>query len=117
MVFFMLLMGILDFGQMLFFRASIGERMRGALRGGAIAYDATAIQNYVLYGTRTPADGATPSLNLTSSMVSVTRLDANTSADRVQITVSNYPIVFFSPVLARRVVSAPIVAMQAMETP
>ncbi len=116
-VFFMLVMGIVDIGQILFTRASIAERMRGALRGGAIGYDATAIQNYVLYGTRTPASGATPSFNLTSSMVNVTRLDQNTSADRVQITVSNYPVIFYTPFLARRTVAAPIVAVQASEAP
>lgn len=117
MVFFMLVMGLIDFGQVLFLRASIQERMRGALRSGAIAYDETAIKNYVLYGTRTPADGATPSFNLTSSMVSVTRPGQDTSADRVQITVSNYPIIFYTPILSRRVVSGPIVAVQSMETP
>jgi len=119
MVFFMLVMGLIDFGQVLFLRSSIQERMRGALRTGAINYDETAIKNYVLYGTRTPASGATPSFNLTSSMVSVLRptADLNTPADRIQITISNYPIVFYTPILARRAVSGPIVAVQAMETP
>jgi Flp pilus assembly protein TadG len=117
MVFFMLVMGLIDFGQVLFLRSSIQERMRGALRSGAISYDQTAITNYVLYGTRTPASGATPSFNLTSSMVAVNRLDANTSADRIQITISNYPVIFYTPILARRSVSGPIVAVQAMETP
>lgn len=119
MVFFMLVMGLIDFGQVLFLRSSIQERMRGALRTGAINYDATAIQNYVLYGTRTPASGATPSFNLTPSMVSVYRppADVGKTADRIQITISNYPIIFYTPIMARRAVSGPIVAVQAMETP
>jgi hypothetical protein len=69
----------------------------------------------VLYGAATPPDGATPSFNLTSSMVQVSRFDAKAAEDRVVITVANYPVEFFSPFIARRVTGKPIVGVQSME--
>jgi len=116
-VVFAVLIGIMDMGQFLFLRASVQERIRGALREGVILYDPAAIENQVLYGTPTPADGAIPSFNLTADMVEVTRLDANTSADRVKVTVSNYPIDFYTPFVAGRVIGAPIYAVASMEQP
>jgi len=110
-----LLIGVMDLGQILFMRASVMERVRAALRAGVITYDPTAIQNIVLYGKASPAEGAMPSFNLTSSMVTVTRLNANESSDRVQISVTNYPLDFYTPMVARRVIGRPIVVVQAME--
>ena len=110
-----LLIGIGDLAQVLFVHQSLVERVREGLRYGVITYDASAIQNIVLYGTATPANGATPSFNLTSSMVQVSRYDVKASEDRVVITVSNYPIEFFSPWIAGRLVGKPIVAFQPME--
>ena len=110
-----LLIGIMDFGQILFLRQSVHERVRAGLRAGVITYEPTAIKNMVLYGTASPAEGAQPSFNLTSSMVTVTRLDANEASDRVQVSVTNYPLDFYTPMMARRVIGRPIVVVQAME--
>jgi hypothetical protein len=110
-----LLVGIIDLGQILFVRASVLERVRAGLRAGVITYDPTAIQNMVLYGNAAPAEGAQPSFNLSSSMVTVTRLNANETSDRVQISVTNYPIDFYTPLVARRVIGRPIVLVQSME--
>src|SRR6185436_3239058 len=110
-----LLISIMDLGQILFLRTSVTERVRAALRAGVVTYDATAIQNMVLYGKATPAVGAKPSFNLTSSMVTVTRLNANESSDRVKISVTNYPLDFYTPMMAKRVIGRPIVVVQAME--
>jgi Flp pilus assembly protein TadG len=115
MVILGMLIGILDIGQVLFIRASVQERVRDALRQGVIEYDAAAIQNHVLYGTRTPAEGAQPAFNLTAGMVEVTRLDQNTAADRVKVTVSNYPIDFYTPFIAGRITGPPIYAVAPME--
>ena len=115
LVFLALLIGIGDLGQVLFIQQSLVERIRQGLRYGVITYDATAIQKIVLYGTPTPADGAIPSFNLTSSMVQVSRYDAKAAEDRVVITVSNYPIEFFSPWVAGRLTGKPIVGVQPME--
>jgi hypothetical protein len=114
-VFLMLLIGIADVGQVLFMHASLVERMREGLRYGVITYDAAAIQNIVLYGTASPPQGATPSFNLTASMVSVSRMDANAAEDRVVITLANYPIQFFTPYIATRTTGKTIVEVQAME--
>ena len=115
LVFLALMIGIGDLGQVLFIQQSLVERIRQGLRYGVITYDATAIQKIVLYGTATPSDGATPSFNLTSSMVQVSRYDAKAPEDRVVITVSNYPIEFFSPWIAGRLTGRPIVGVQPME--
>lgn len=115
-VFITVLLGMMDMGQVLFQRASVVERVRNAVREGVITYDPTAIRNMVLYGTATPADGAVPAFNLSADMVEVTRLDANTSADRVEVRVSNYPIDFYTPFIAGRVTGPPIALVAPMET-
>lgn len=115
MIFLTLMIGVIDVGQALFLRASLTERMRGALRSGVVGYDPVEVKNLVLYGTRSPEVGAVPSLRLTEAMVAVTRLDTNTPADRIRITVSNYPIIFLTPVLAGQITSAPIIVVQALE--
>jgi len=115
LIFITMLVGIGDLAQVLVIHQSLVERVRTALRYGVITYDPTAIQNMVLYGAATPPDGATPVFNLTSSMVQVSRFDDKTSEDRVVITLSNYPVEFFSPFIAGRVTGRPIVAVQSME--
>lgn len=110
-----LIIGIMDLGQILFLRQSVQERVRAALRAGVITYDPEAIKNIVLYGKANPPEGAKPSFNLTSSMVSVTRLNPNESSDRIKITVTNYPIDFYTPMVAKRIIGRPIVAVLAME--
>ena len=114
-VFLMLLIGIADVGQMLFMHVSLVERVREGLRYGVITYDTTAIKNIVVYGTASPPDGATPSFNLTTSMVNVSRMDAKAPEDRIVITVSNYPIQWFTPYIATKTTGKPIVEAQAME--
>jgi hypothetical protein len=114
-VFLLVSIGIADIGQFMFQHESIVERVRAGLRYGVITYDPAAIRNVVLYGTSTPVSGATPSFNLTSSMVEVTRLDANAIEDRIRITVSNYPVDFYTPFIARRITGKPIVAIQPVE--
>ena len=110
-----LIVGIMDMGQILFLRGSVLERVRAGLRAGVITYDPAAIKNIVLYGKAVPAEGAHPAFNLTSSMVTVTRLNANESSDRVQISVTNYPLDFYTPLVARRIIGRPIVLVQSME--
>jgi hypothetical protein len=114
-VFMMMVIGIVDFAQVLFTHVSLVERVREGLRYGVITYDAAAIQNIVLYGTASPPQGATPSFNLTANMVSVSRMDANAAEDRVVITLSNYPIQFFTPYIATKTTGKTIVEAQSME--
>jgi len=112
LVFLMILFSTFDFGQALFLHQSIVERVRAAVRYGAVnSYDGTgtAIQNYVLYGQPTaPAPGTPTFYSLTPSMVSVQRADAGTEDDRIVVTVKNYPYVFLTPFLAEQKTGAPI---------
>lgn len=110
-----LLIGIADVGQFLFLHASVMERMRGALRHGALDYDPVEIENLMLYGKTQPEEGDQPSFNLTAEMVEVTRIDELTSADRVMITVSNYPIDFFTPGFAGRYTGPTLLGVLPME--
>ena len=116
LVFLMTLIGIIDFGQLLFIHETMVERMRSGLRYGVVTYDATAISNLVLYGTATPAEGQQPSFNLASNMVQVSRLDANQPEDRVMITISGYPVEFLTPFIAGRYTGKPIIGVLPMET-
>jgi hypothetical protein len=111
------LVGIMDMGQVLFMRASVGERMRAGLRYGAITYDTDKIRNMVLYGTSTPSETARPSFGLTATMVNVTRLDANTPADRLKITISNYPLIFYTPFIAGQIMGPTLYGVQTIEAP
>ena len=115
LAFLIAVIGILDMSQILFTHNTLVERVREGLRYGVITYDATKIRNVVLYGTATPADNATPPFHLTSNMVQVSRLDVNQPEDRVMITVSNYPVDFYTPFIAGRYTGKPIVGVLSME--
>ncbi len=93
-VFFALVVGLLDLGQMLFLHQTLMERAREAVRWGAVhRYDAPAMQNLVLYGTTTPAASDTPFWGLKPSNVSVSNPNCGAvpNADcRVRVVVTGY---------------------------
>jgi len=101
-LFFVLLIGIVDFGQFLFVQQGIVERARYAARWGALndPGDSTAIQNVVLYMQPTVPTGAVPAFGLTSSNVTVTTADAGTDNYRLMIKISSYKLTTLSPYLA-----------------
>jgi hypothetical protein len=110
LAFFLIVISVFDFGQVLYLHEGITERVRAALRYGTVnSYDGTAIQNYVIYGQPAPPPSANPDFSLTPAMVSVQRADAGTTDDRVTITVSNYPYLFLSPFIAGARTGSPIV--------
>jgi hypothetical protein len=124
LVFLVLLIGMLDVSQVLFIHQALVERARNAVRYGvAHNFDADAIRNLVLYN-RTSAPSPPPdqdqrdeppplptgAFGLTPSMVSVVRHDAGDTGDRVVVTIRNYPIRFFTPLIASVVTGRPIVA-------
>lgn len=105
LVFIVLLVGVLDVGQVLFVHQTLVERGRNALRYGVVRpFDADAIRNLVLYNqpTAPPGGQGVPGIfGLTPAMVSVTRQqDATSSIDRVVVTISDYPFRFFTPLIA-----------------
>lgn len=93
-VFLALFIGVFDVGEMLFVHQTLTDRARNAARWGAVnAFDATSIQNLVLYGATAPAQGQTPAFGLSASNVTVTRPAASigTPEDRIVVTII-YPV-------------------------
>jgi len=101
LVFMMVLISGFDVSLLLFVQQTLTERARTAARYGAVnAFDQSAIQNMVLYSQATEPVGGVPAFNLTRSMVTVVRSDAGTPEDRINVTVSNFPVQFLTPVVA-----------------
>jgi len=110
-VFFVLVIGILDFGQFLFVQHAIVERARAAARWGVVngATNTTAIRNMVLYYQPTaPDDTKTGSFGLTTDMIHVSTPDAGTDDYRLVLQVSGYSYTVLSPFLAGSYHGAPI---------
>lgn len=102
MAFLIILFGMIEIGEILFVHQTIAERIRNAVRWGAVnAWDSTnsptQISNLVLYGTTAPDPSTQPIFNLTSQNVSVTRPQPDYSAaDRIVVTVSGYALTFIT---------------------
>jgi Flp pilus assembly protein TadG len=116
MIFLPLSIGIMDFGQFLYFHQSLTERTRAAARYGAVhAFDATAIANVAIYNDPAGSNGGAnspllPYLNTTSGSdgcVSATLSDAGTDDARVRVTITNFPYNFliFPTTLNKRTMS------------
>lgn len=101
LVFMLTLLGSIDFGQILFFHLMLADRVRAGTRFAIVSvYDPTAIANMVVYNSSTVPSSGAGLFGLTTAMVQVTRYDAGTSTDRVEVAISNFPISFYSPWLA-----------------
>ena len=102
MAFLIILVGMIEIGQILFVHQTIAERIRSAVRWGSVnawddASSPTLISNIVRYGTTTPAQSAQPIFNLTSQNVTVTRPQPDYSAaDRIVVRVSGYALTFIT---------------------
>jgi Flp pilus assembly protein TadG len=99
LLFFVILIGIVDFAQFLFIQQAIVERARAAARWGAVTdpADTQAIQNMVLYSKPTVPSGGKASYGLTADMVSVSKADAGTDNYRLVVQISGYSIRVLSP--------------------
>src|ERR1017187_7605042 len=75
---FVLLLGIVDMGQVLFLQQAMVERARSAARWGSVTdpTNSVAIQNMVLYLQPTEPHNGGASFGLTPAMVSVSTADA-----------------------------------------
>ena len=120
-----MLIGVLDFGQVVFIHQALSERVRNAARWGAINYnDPVGAKNMVLYGQSTvPTDpsreggtASNPYLGLSPSMITVTRQDNDTNEDRVVVKIVNYPFRFFSPWIAGQYNARTITATAPVES-
>lgn len=108
---FLILIGIMDFGQLLYCQQALVERARSAARWGAVTNpsDTLAIKNMVLYSApMAPADGQAPSFGLTPAMVNVTTPDSGTDNYRLVVRISGYSFRILSPFFAGRHTGAPI---------
>jgi Flp pilus assembly protein TadG len=110
LMFFILLIGIADMGQMLFLQQALAERARGAARWGAVTdpTNTSAIRNMVLYLQPTVPGAARTSFGLTPAMVSVTTPDAGTDNYRLVVRVSGYSYILLSPSFAGSYQGVPV---------
>lgn len=118
LTFLLLLIGIVDFGQVLYFHQVLVERARTGARYGAVnPTNTTGIQNMVVYNT--PTTSGSPSAvvgGLTTAMVNVQNTGNNSDAARVVVTISGYNIQFLSPYIAQSFTNRPIVVATTAET-
>jgi Flp pilus assembly protein TadG len=109
LVLFLLLLGILDFGQFLYIHQALTERARAGARYGIVnnPADATSIQNVVLYGQASggavPAEAQSTDIgifNVPRSSVIVTATGSGTDDYRLSVQIQNYKYIIFSPLIA-----------------
>jgi len=121
------LIGILDFGQFLYFHQSLAERARAAARYGAVnPTDKTGIQNVAVYhDPKGAVCGAKPLIpNLTTAMIAVCLpgevacADPGAGADsRVTVTISGYQMATYNLVIPRSFTNKPITVSLPSEAP
>ena len=117
LVFLVILIGILDVSQILFFHHLLNDRAHIGARYAVVhVYDATAIANVVVYGTASPEPGAAGLFGLSPSMVQVHHRDAGTAWDRVEVQVSGYNLRFLSPWIAGVFAPGPFRAVMPLES-
>jgi hypothetical protein len=111
-VFFALLLGVIDCGQVLFAHQALVERVRGAVRWGSVhPYDGTGEQvtDLILYGQLTePQPIPDGFLNLTRANVRVNYRPASPERpddEILSVAIVNYQSHFFAPWIARTIVS------------
>ncbi len=112
------IIGILDFGQVMFFHQGLVNRARAAARYGAVNFqNIDGIRNMVLYNSpNAPEDETTqPFLGLTADNVVVTRESLDSNEERIVVRIQNYPFRFFSPWIAGLYRGKPIIATAPTE--
>lgn len=118
LTFLLMILGAVDFGQVMYFHQSLMERARQAARYGATdPTNTTAIQNMAVYNSTTTT-GSPPAVlpGLTTAMVSVTNSDANTSSARVVVSISGYTINFLSPYITQSFNNLAVTVSMSAET-
>ena len=119
MTLLLLVIGILDFAQLLFFLQTFTERARaGARYAVANNFDTQTITNVVLYNSPTAPGGNPPGLfGLTASEITVTRYDAGDKVkDRIEVKISNVPLAFYSPLIKGSYTHRPFRVVRSVES-
>jgi Flp pilus assembly protein TadG len=110
-VFLSFLVGIIDFGQVLYSHQALEERVRSAVRWGSLhPYDGSGDQvaDLVLYDSLTPAPNASGYLGMTRANVQVRYQPATPERpddESLSVAIVNYQSHFFTPWIARTIVS------------
>ncbi|HET8547515.1 MAG TPA: TadE/TadG family type IV pilus assembly protein [Bryobacteraceae bacterium] len=123
----MMILGIMDFGQVLMNIQMMNERARAGARWASThvnpcpgnpcnSGDAAKIQNYVAYGTpAAPSGSASGIFGLRPQHVTVQRLNSGTPNDTIRVTVRK-PLVFLSPYIAGHFQPKPAIATSPVES-
>jgi hypothetical protein len=89
LVAFVMLAAVFDLGQLVLFIQYFNERTRAVARYAAVhPYDEANLTTMV-----------TGFMGVKSSMVTVKRYDAGTPADRIEVSIHDYPLQFLSPLM------------------
>jgi len=112
-----IILGALDFGQMMFLHQTLTERARAAARYAALnPADVDGARNLVLFGdTVAPADPTRSLWGITAAMVQVARANQNTNEDEMVVTITGYRFQIFSPWIAGSALGRSIVASAPVE--
>ena len=115
LLFLILLIGVLDVSQILFFHHFLDERARAGVRFAVVhAFNPTTVQNVVVYNSLT--SGSSGLFGLTPAMVSVNLYDSGTPNARVEVDISGFKMRFLSPWLARDFSPGPFRAVMPVES-
>ena len=127
LIFLPLIIGILDFGQFLYFHQSLTERARAAARYGAVHtyVDGSDSVNVAIYndptGAGSPLLGCMASTctanNGTQVQATITATVSSPASDdaRITVTISDYPFSFLSPLMSKTTWRRTIIATQPYE--
>jgi Flp pilus assembly protein TadG len=112
---------IVDMGRILLTQQFISERARVGVRNAVVNnWDATAVANYVAYGTTTtPAGGTGTSgyMGLTATEVTLTTYpDSGIGDARYQVTVSGVPMFTWIPYMAGKYTAPTIIATAPVQS-
>ena len=111
LVFFTMLLGVIDCGQVLFAHQSLVERVRAAVRWGVVHpwNGSDPIVNLVLYNqTEAPRGNTPPFLGMRPENVVVRHRAATSDRpddETLSVTIVNFRSQFFSPWISRALVS------------
>ena len=115
-----LLLGIIDFGQVLMRQQAFVERVRAGCRYAVTrTYNEADIRNVVVYGDPEPnvGEGAPGFFGLDPSMVTVTREDPGANAaERITVQIHDYPLFLFTPGIAGTYAFRPISQTMTVES-
>lgn len=114
----LLILAILDLGQLLMFMQSFNERARAGARWATVnQYDPESIKNFVIYNSPSaPPGGGAGLFGLTPAMISVARYEQGSESDRIEVRITDFPLRLYTPFLARSLPTAQWRSVIAVES-